>query len=500
MISINNVVMEIRNISKSFPGVKALNNVSMTLKKGEIHALIGENGAGKSTLMNIIFGMFPPEDGKIYLNNQEVAIDSPLIAQTLGIGIVPQELNLVPFLSTTENILLGMEPCKIEGYVLDWKKMRRRAEDILDKIGENIELNMPVKDLSVAQQQIVQIARALAFDAKILILDEPTASLTIKETEMLFNIIHNFTANDGSIFYISHRLEEILEIADRITVLRDGNKVKELDPHKTTKDEMVKHMVGREVNTTKAEKSFNYDNKEIVLEVDNLSRKNEFANVSFKLYKGEILGVAGLVGAGRTELVSCLFGASKPQNGEMKINGKRVYHSHTWEGIKNGIGYVPEERRELALFPILNIAENMTMPVIDNFTNKGFIDKEREINVVEDYIDKMRIKTPSYKQLIRNLSGGNQQKVILSRWMMAESKILILDEPTRGIDVNAKSEIYQLLHRLTEEGISIIFISSEIQEVIDIADRVLIMHEGLVKGEVKADKTSQEEIMSIALS
>lgn len=501
MVAINTkTVLEIENISKSFPGVKALNKVSLTLKEGEVHALIGENGAGKSTLMNIIFGLHTPDEGKILLDGEETRINNPIIAQRMGIGIVPQELNLVPYLTTTENILLGMEPCKVEGYILDRKEMASRAGEILERIGGKIDLETPVKDLSVAQQQIVQIARALAFNARILILDEPTASLTIKETKMLFNIIKNFTRQGGSIFYISHRLEEILEIADRITVLRDGNKVAELEPQKTTKDEMVKYMVGREVKGVKNKGDYNYRGKKVVLEIKGLTRYGEFEDISFKLYKGEILGLCGLVGAGRTELVRCIFGDTRQDAGKIFINGEEVNHKHTWDSINNSIGYVPEERRKQGLFSILNVAENMTMPIIWNFTSRGVIKKREEINAVQEYIDKLNIKTPSYKQLIKNLSGGNQQKVILARWLMAGSKVLLLDEPTRGIDVNAKGEIYQLLRELTTEDISIIFISSEMEEVMDVADRIIIMHEGQLKGEVMATDTSQEEIMNIALS
>lgn len=491
-------VLEVKNISKHFPGVQALQDVSLSLREGEVHAVIGENGAGKSTMMKIIFGLLQPDTGEIYCNGQQVVIDSPITAQRLGIGIVPQELNLVPQLTVAENILLGMEPKKKFG-LIDWHKMQQEAAAILEMVGEVIDLKRITAELSVAQQQIIQIARAMAFGARVLIYDEPTASLTQKETECLFKIINSFIENKGSVFYISHRLEEILRIAHRITVLRDGSYITELDPKQTTTDEMVHYMVGREINKAKRSARSFAQEKTPVLAVDNLTRHGEFSGVSFRLYPGEILGLAGLVGAGRTELVRCIFGETQPDEGTIRIYQKEIKHPSPVTSIKNGIGFLPEERRKLGLFPVLSVGQNMTMSTLRKYTKWGVINQRREIVDVDKYIADLKIKTPHLRQLVKNLSGGNQQKVILARWMLTGCKILILDEPTRGIDVGAKAEIFQLLQDMVAQGYSVILISSELQEVIDYADRILIMHEGRLKGEVKGSETTQEEIMRIAL-
>jgi len=492
-------VLEVKKISKHFPGVQALHEVSLSLREGEVHAVIGENGAGKSTLMKIIFGLLQPDAGEIYYNGRQVVIDNPITAQRLGIGIVPQELNLVPQLSVAENILLGMVPKKRFG-LIDWNRMQQDAAAILETVGEVIDLKRKTAELSVAQQQIIQIARAMAFGARVLIYDEPTASLTQKETEGLFKIINSFIENKGSVFYISHRLEEILRIAHRITVLRDGCYITELDPKQTTTDEMVHYMVGREIKKAKrTARSFNTDQTP-ALEVNNLTRHGEFSGISFRLYPGEILGLAGLVGAGRTELVRCIFGETQPDEGSIQIYQREIDHPSPIKSIKNGIGFLPEERRKLGLFPVLSVSQNMTMSTLGKYTKWGRINQRREAVDVKKYIDELKIKTPHPRQLVKNLSGGNQQKVILARWMLTGCKILILDEPTRGIDVGAKAEIFQLLQEMVAQGYAVILISSELQEVIDYADRILIMHEGRLKGEVKGIETTQEEIMRMALS
>ena len=495
-----NFVLEVQHVSKHFPGVQALSDVSLSLLEGEVHALIGENGAGKSTLMNIIFGVFQPDSGEIFRNGRKVAIHRPVDAQKIGIGIVPQELNLVPLLSVMENITLGMPPCKFEGMVLDWKKVEFKALQILEEIGEQIDPRAIVADLSTAQQQLIQIARALAFGAKILIFDEPTASLTLQETETLFKIIRDFQRQGGAVFYISHRLEEIQEIADRVTVLRDGCKVKELAIKDTTIHEMIQHMVGREVEEVTRTSLFDPTGKETVLKVEQLSRAGEFENISFELHAGEILGLAGLVGAGRTELVKCLYGETSPDSGTIFLSSRPVSYTSPKDAINDSLAYVPEERRQLGIFPILTVTENTTMPILKRLSRFFRIDKKRERAYVQEYVEKLNIKTAHIHQQIQNLSGGNQQKVILARWMLTGCRILILDEPTRGIDVNAKAEIYQLLKKLVNEGISIIFISSELQEVIDIADRILVMHEGRLKGDIPAHQTNQEEVLRIALA
>lgn len=492
--------LEVREICKHFPGVQALQNVSVALHTGEVHAIIGENGAGKSTLMNIIFGVIQPDSGQIFRNGTPVIIHRPVDAQHIGIGIVPQELNLVSQLTVMENITLGLAPCKINHLMLDWSGIERKANAALQQIGERIDPRALVANLSTAQQQLVQIARALAFGAKILIFDEPTASLTLQETESLFTIIHNFQQQGGSVFYISHRLEEIREIADRVTVLRDGQKVVELDACKTNLHEMVKYMVGREVKEAERTTIFDAADKEVVLQVDELSRDEEFQQISFKLHAGEILGIAGLVGAGRTELAKCLYGDTTPDSGTITLHSQPVSYTSPKQAIQGRLAYVPEERRQLGLFPILSVAENMTMPILQRLYRFLRIDRKQEAAYVREYVQKLDIKAAHIRQQIQNLSGGNQQKVILARWLLTGCQILILDEPTRGIDVNAKAEIHHLLKELVQQGLAIIFISSELQEVIDIADRILIMHEGRLKGEVLAHATNQEEVLRIALS
>ncbi len=495
----NEIVFSAENISKSFPGVQALNSVSINIRRSEVHSIIGENGAGKSTLMKIIFGLYTPDSGELYSHGKRVTIDSPLAAQNLGIGIVPQELNLVPNLSVKENIFLGSQPMSHTPYIIDKKSLKEKALAVIARLGVHIDPDLPVKALSSAYQQLIQVARALAFGAEILIFDEPTASLTLKETERLFEIIHKFTDDGGSIFYISHRLEEILTISDRITVFRDGNYITELSPKATTKEEMVNQMVGRKIDQTQVRRQYSAEGKPVVLETRGLTRAAEFEDVSFKLHQGEILGFSGLVGAGRTELALTIFGYNRADKGDIIINGKLLKPRHTSEVIRHKLAYVPEERRRQGIFSLLSVRKNMTFPILREFCHKGCISSREEAALVSDFVTKLNIKLASQDQKIQFLSGGNQQKVILSRWIASKSEIIILDEPTRGIDVNAKNEIHQLMKELAEQGVSIIVISSDLEEVINLSDRIIIMHEGLVKGEVSAATTNQEEIMNIAL-
>ncbi|GAK52783.1 ribose transport ATP-binding protein RbsA [Candidatus Moduliflexus flocculans] len=492
--------LEVQHISKHFPGVQALSDVSVSLYAGEVHAIIGKNGAGKSTLMSIIFGLFQPDSGAILRGGTPVKIHRPVDAQHLGIGIVPQELNLVPQLSVMENITLGMSPCKIPHLQIDWKRMETQANHALAQIGEFIAPRSIVANLSAAQQQLVQIARAIAFGAKILIFDEPTASLALHETENLFKVIKQFQTQGGSVFYISHRLEEILEIADRVTVMRDGRNVKELEARHTNLHEMVTHMVGRELEETRSAAAFKPTEKQVVLQAERLSRKGEFQDISFELHAGEILGLAGLAGSGRTELVRCLYGDTSPDSGSLFVHTQKVSYRSPQQAIRDRLAYVPEERRKLGIFPLLDTRENITIPILDRLRRFFRIDRRKEYASAQEYAQKLDIRMSHFHQQIQHLSGGNQQKAILARWLLTDCKILILDEPTRGIDVNAKAEIYMQLSRLAEQGIAMIFISSELQEVINIADRILILHEGKLKGEVLAHQTNQTEILRIALS
>ena len=481
---------EARRISRNFGIVQALSDVSLGIAEGEVHAIIGENGAGKSTLMNIFCGKLQPTAGELARLGEKINFHSPIDAQKAGVGIAPQEVSLVPNLSVYENILLGAQ--RTHGARIDWKVTRQIAIDHLHSVDDTIDSDVPVRTLSKAQQQLVQIARAAATEAKILIFDEPTAALTYRETGKLFSYIHNFRNAGGSVFYISHRLGEILELSDRISVLRDGALVAELDPKTTTKDEMVNHMVGREVTRTVGTARPELSSAETVLKVENLSRTGEFEDVSFDLHKGEILGVSGLVGAGRTEVAKCIFGLTQKTAGKIEIFGMEHNIRSPADAIVHGLVYLPEERKQEGIFPLLSIAENMAMPSLDRFGGLLQMRLPDMMKEVHGFVERLKIKIGNPKDRITSLSGGNQQKVIIGRWLMKNSKILIMDEPTRGIDVNAKFEIKRELRRFTENGLSIIFISSEIEEVIDVSDRILVMHEGR--------EASPERLMQLAMS
>ena len=491
-------VFEARNVSRSFGVVQALKNVSLGIAEGEVHAIIGENGAGKSTLMNIFCGKLQPTSGELARDGMKAVFHSPIDAQKAGVGIAPQEVSLVPNLSVYENILLGAQ--RTQGPRIDWTATRKAAIDNLHSVDDTINPDTPVRRLSKAQQQLVQIARAAATEARILIFDEPTAALTYRETEKLYSYIRNFRKAGGSVFYISHRLDEILQLSDRISVLRDGEFIAELDPKSTTKEEMVNHMVGREVNRTARKVRPEFAQAETVLRVEGLSRAGEFQDVSFVLKKGEILGISGLVGAGRTEVAKCIFGLTHKSGGKVELFGKERNIRSPADAIRLGLVYLPEERKQEGLFPLLSIAENMAMPSLDQFRGLLHMRLSDMFREVQGYVERLKIKIGNPQDRITSLSGGNQQKVIIGRWLMKNSKILILDEPTRGIDVNAKFEIQRELRRLTENGLSIIFISSEIEEVIDVSDRIIVMHEGSVKGLCTAAEASPERLMQLAMS
>ena len=489
---------EARDISRSFGVVHALKGVSLGIKPGEVHAIIGENGAGKSTLMNIFCGKLHPSSGSLARNGEPAIFNSPIDAQAAGVGIAPQEVSLAPQLSVYENILLGAHRTK--GARIDWAQTKSEAIEHLHAVDDTIDPEMTVHKLSKAQQQLVQIARAAATKARILIFDEPTAALTYRETEKLYSYIRSFREAGGSIFYISHRLDEILALSDRISVLRDGMFIVELDPKTTSKEAMVNHMVGRDVN--RAEKIIrpNFKNADLVLEVDGLSRAGEFHDISFNLRKGEILGVSGLVGSGRTELAKCIFGVTPKDAGKIKLYGEEKPISSPADAINRGLVYLPEERKQEGIFPVLSITENVAMPNLDRFRKVFYMNFAEMQKEVQSYVERLKIKIGKQKDKITSLSGGNQQKAIIARWLMKNSKILIMDEPTRGIDVNAKFEIQRELRRFTEMGLSIIFISSEIEEVIDVSDRIMVMHEGELKGILDADEASPEMVMQLAMS
>ena len=496
--AMNPFAFEAQNISQYYGVVRALHHVSIGIRPGEVHAIIGENGAGKSTLMNIFCGKLRPTEGILFRNEVQTVFHSPFDAQNVGIAIAPQEISLVPDLTVFENILLGAQRTK--GIAINWTKTRNDAIDYLHAIDDTIDPESKVKDLSKAQQQLVQISRAAACNAKILILDEPTAALTYRETEKLYSYIRQFRQSGGAIFYISHRLDEVLDLSDRISVLRDGAFITELDPKSTTKEDMVNHMVGRTVTRTARQDRSAVLKSEIVLKVEGLSRPGEFSKISFELHKGEILGVSGLIGSGRTEMAKCLFGLTHKSEGHVELFGRPSDIRSPADAIYQGLVYLPEERKQEGLFPLLSITENMTMPNLERFRGLLHMRTSDMVRDVQAYVLSLKIKIGKQHDRITSLSGGNQQKVIIGRWLMKNSKILIMDEPTRGIDVNAKFEIQRELRRLTELGLSIIFISSEIEEVLDVSDRIMVLHEGVVKGICDTATATPEKLMQLAMS
>ncbi|ADQ06416.1 ABC transporter related protein [Caldicellulosiruptor hydrothermalis 108] len=493
------LLLLMEGIEKSFPGVQALKNARFELMPGEIHALVGENGAGKSTLMKILTGVYQKDAGRIVYKGREVEIPNPKIAQEMGISIVHQELNLMPHLTVAQNIFIGREPRrKSFSLFLDEEEMNKKTKELLDMLHLKVDPKTKVANLTVAKQQMVEIAKALSFNSEVLIMDEPTAALSEGEVEELFNILRKLKANGMGIIYISHRLEELKQIADRVTVMRDGQYIGTAKIDEITIDEIISMMVGREIYETLREKEVK-ENSEIVLEVSNLKRGNEIKDVSFKLRKGEILGFAGLVGAGRTEVARAVFGADPVESGEIYVRGKKVHIKSPSDAIKHGIAYLSEDRKRYGLMLGLDVESNMVLPSMKEFLNPlGFVKKKRAERICNEYVKKLRIKTPSLNQKVRNLSGGNQQKVIIAKWLMKNCDILIFDEPTRGIDVGAKNEIYKLLNELVNEGKSIIMISSELPEILRMSHRIIVMCEGRITAELSGKEATEELIMKYA--
>jgi ABC-type sugar transport system ATPase subunit len=446
--------------------------------------------------MNVLMGIYRADEGEIRVDGNISAISSPTQAIALGIGMVPQELNLNPYVSASENIYLGNE-LKNRAGAIDWKKTNEEAVKILKIIGVSINPRTTVNKLSVAQQQLVQIARVLATGAKILVFDEPTAALTATETQFLLDLMRKLKNQGKSIIFITHHLEELLSTTDRITVMRDGHVVHVAKTSDITIDLLIEHMAGKKV--AKQQQMDRIISDEVLLKVEGFTRKNEFKNVSFDVKKGEIFGIGGLVGSGRTELANAIFGITRKDEGTLTFENKIVEITSPPQAIKLGMGYVPEERRNHGIFPILSVAENAVMTIYGELFQKLVLRYGKAKEITEEYINKINIKTPSVKTAIKSLSGGNQQKVILARWLAKKSKLLILDEPTRGIDVNAKSEIYKLIRELTEQGMTVIIISSEHEELLMLTDRVMIMHEGQVKGIIKTTELKQQDILEVAL-
>lgn len=487
-------VLELNGICKEFPGVKALDNVSLDLFEGEIHSLVGENGAGKSTLMNILSGVYQPTTGEIRLNGDPVHFVDPKDAQLKGIAMIHQELALANSVSVMENIFIGRLKKNKLGFV-DFKSMRVECMQILNQYGiENVRPDDLVKTLSVSQMQLLEIAKALYLKNRILIMDEPTSSLTQAETKTLFKNIIALKDQGVSIIYISHRLEEVLEISDRITVLRDGKNIKTL-MGQTTTDELISLMVGREFDKTY--KRENCCSEEIVLSVNNLQSK-KLRDINLDLRKGEVLGLTGLVGSGRTELLETIFGKEKYESGEILINGQQAKIRCPADAIKYGLGLIPEGRKIQGLYLDLSVKDNISIVKLKDYTKLFFIKANTEKNAVVDVNERLAIKTPSLEQKIKFLSGGNQQKAIIARWLLNKPQILFLDEPTHGIDVGAKSEIYKLIDIFAREGVSVIIISSEMPEVMKLCDRIMVMHDGRITGILNREEADPERIMAYA--
>lgn len=490
----SNVLLKMKNIHKAFPGVYALNSVDFELKAGEVHALLGENGAGKSTLIKVLGGIYTADQGEIFIEEKKVEIKDVVTAQKCGISIIHQELVLVPYMTVGENIFLGREPVK--GKLVDRAKLYEEAQKLLDDYGMDIDARTMVGKLPIAKQQMVEIIKAISYQSKILVMDEPTSSISEKEVEFLFNTMRLLTAKGVGIIYISHKMSELEEICDRVTVMRDGKYIATEVVKETSKDRLISMMVGRDLKNYYTR---DYEKHEkVILRCENISDNNMVKGASFELREGEILGFSGLVGAGRSELMKCIFGLTNNYTGDIYLEGNKTHIKSPTEAIQNGIALVPEDRKLEGLYHVQSVKFNTTVEVLKEFIKFIFVDKAKEEEITQKYIDLMSTKTPSTKQFVGKLSGGNQQKILIGRWLATAPKILILDEPTRGVDVGAKSEIYAIMNQLAKAGMSIIMISSELPEIINMSDRVYVMCNGKITGCLSHEEVTQEKIMKLA--
>lgn len=489
-------LLEMKNICKYFPSVKALEEVDFSLKAGEVHALLGENGAGKSTLIKVLGGIYIAEKGEIFIEGQKVNIDGVVPARDAGISIVHQELVLVPYMTVAENIFLGREPGS--KFNINRQKMSEDAQKLLDTYEMGINADTLVEKLTIAQKQMVEIVKAISFNSKILVLDEPTSSISDKEVNFLFDTIRNLTKQGVGVIYISHKMSELQEICDRVTVMRDGQAVGTKVVKETTNDELISMMVGRELKQYYTRDFVEDDDLEVVLKCEHISDGKMSKDASFELKKGEIIGFAGLVGAGRSETMKAIFGLSAERKGDIYVKGEKVNIKSPIDALKCGIALVPESRKDEGLYSVQSVRFNSTIEVLSEFIKNLRVNTKREEEITQEYIDKMSTKTPSQEQIIGNLSGGNQQKVMIGRWLATNPDILILDEPTRGVDVGAKAEIYSIMNDLAKSGVSIIMISSEMPEIINMSDRIYVMAEGVVKGCIDHREVTQEKIMQLA--
>jgi ABC-type sugar transport system ATPase subunit len=486
--------LTVEHISKTFPGVRALDDVSVEFEKASVHAVMGENGAGKSTLGKIIAGVYSADQGVIKIEGQEIKPTDPRIAQTLGIALVHQELAFCPNMTVAENLQLGGFPTK--GGFMDWARLREKARALLHEIGADIDVDTPLAQLTTGQEQMVQIAGAVGVNARIIIFDEPTSSLSTNESEHLFELMARLKGRGVSMIYVSHRMDEIFRVCDTITVLRDGKHVATEPIAQTNRDRLIRQMVGREV-LMKRPKHLDLEPGEEILRVENLSSTGKFENVSFNVRRSEIVGMGGLVGAGRTEVATAIFGLDPRATGSVYIKGQKMTLGNVNESMRRRIALLPEDRKRAGLVLGMTILDNVSLAHIDYFSNFGFVDKNRELNEVERLTKRLRVKAPSLESITAGLSGGNQQKVALAKWMVRDCDLLIVDEPTRGVDVGAKAEIYELLDEVACQGLAILMISSELPELLNLARRVVVLREGFVTGELSHEKFSQEAVLEL---
>ncbi len=489
-------ILNLRKISKYFPGIRALDEVDFTVRTGEVHALVGENGAGKSTLVKIMTGIYQPTSGSIYMNEEKVIFPSPIHSQKAGISAIHQEATMFPELSVVENIFMGHHIKKSERGLLNWVEMKKRTRELLTRLEMDIDVDILVKDLSIAQRHMVEIAKALSMDAKVVIMDEPTSALTLKEVEYLYRIIKKLKSQGRAIIFISHKFEEIFDIADHFTVLRDGKYIGEGEIKDSSQDEIIRMVAGRTLD-----KMFpKIDTKpgKVVLKVEGLSRPGIFKDISFELHRGEILGFFGLVGAGRSEVMQTIFGIDTKKDGEITINGKKVDINNPNEAMAKGIAYVPEDRQLQGAILDMSIKDNISLPIIDKLSKFIFLNHPKEWEITEQYARDMDIRATTWQQLVLSLSGGNQQKVVLAKWLATAPRILIMDEPTKGIDVGTKVAVHRIMSRLANEGIAIILVSSELPEILGMSDRIIVMHEGIITSCFNRDEANSENIIRAA--